>query len=483
MSGDRNVRIHHLLVTRFNLRPWKGNRPDQYLDPSWLESRLHVFEAVTAPCVRAQTADDVYWFMLIDPDTPRQVVSRLRAAHPRLRTVDVVGEYGTTASRPQLVVRELAATAARQHAPDVLLQSRIDTDDGIAPDYFERLRTAVRPGRTEYLNFPLGYQLDLSRGYAYQYRWPSGSLVNLAQPPSMHPIGIHDARHKQVRRVAPLRELGQARTWLQVIHGLNLTGQLHGGRPVAPARIVERFPIDPTLLQPRPVNTAVADAARWVGRGARLRVSREALVRSLPARAARSTRWRHRAERLRPVLEELRGLPATAFTAARLEGLLAAWGEGGRLPAAGFLEEVAHAASEARVICELGVGPTTLLLHLVAGERVVSYDSIPERREQLRFLLDATGLAGRPEGRIRADLASAPLSAELDLLIVNSAPDGGADDGYEVLPRALGGTTPGTTLLCDDARRATSLDGTPRSLPDFAITFAAPKAFARTVIG
>jgi hypothetical protein len=478
------VKIHHLLVTRFNLRPhfarhsWEGDRPLQHLDPSWIEGRMRIFESVTAPCVRAQSEDDFDWFMLIDPGTPEAIRARLRANHPRLQTIEVGGTSLST-SGAQKVTRRLACDAFDTHRPDLLLQSRIDTDDGIASDYFAQLRAAVLPGQTEFLTFRHGFQLDSMHKHAFHHTWPSNSLMNLAQPRSAHPIGIHDAWHTRVKRVAPLRELTSGRMWLQVIHGSNASSQLGNGLPVSPSTILDRFAIDPALVRSRTSHDLVLDAIRWLRGAFRPELLVRGLAGKLPRWALVELRRRRRAERLRPVVETLRASATHDYTVEGMEALLDAWGEGERLPSAAYLLEVARALHDRESIVECGVGPTTLLLYLLAPERCMSYEPDPIRRADLQHLLAAIGCEASSDRVLDArDLAATPSDA--DLLLANSHPGPRPIDGYDLLPQAARRLAYRGSVLFDDARRATSVDGPEAGFGEPAMIFALPKPFARS---
>jgi hypothetical protein len=477
------VKVHHLVVTRLNLRPWKGTRRDQHLDPTWLEARLELFEAITVPCMRAQTAGTFDWHLLIDPATPEAVRQRLRRSDTRIRLVEVSG-IGLEHDGPRQVTHRLARESFEQHRPDMLLQSRIDTDDGIRADYFERLRRAIRPGRTEFLSFPHGYQLDVARRCATQHTWPSNSLMNLAQPPSAVPIGIHDAEHTQVQRVAGLRHLPRHRMWLHVIHGANVSSKLGTGRPVATGPLLATFPVDADLVRPRSRREVVRGLATWARsslspNAPQNRWRLEELRRLLPPSVRARLRNRRRAARLSGVVEQLRRLRPEQYSEDLLGSLLDAWGVGGRLPSTAFLLELVAAARDGGTLVECGSGPSTLLLQLTAPTVFTTVEPSASRRTEMLALLRRLDLEPDPS-RLIADAAE--LAACVEVLAVNSAENPDARDGYDLVGGTVSRVRAGGTLLFDDARRALELRtasiGPLAARHRSVVTYAVPKPFA-----
>jgi hypothetical protein len=376
------MRVEHLVITRFNLQPWKGNDPRRHLDPTWLEGRLEIFRSVCAPCLNHQTIEDFRWFVIVDPRTPRDVREALRSASRHITLVDVASH----ALKGQ-ATRELVSAACTPVEPDLILQTRIDSDDAIAPDYLEGLRASLAPGRTEFLAYRNGYQLDRRTGHVYQRTWPSGPFMSLSQPPSPYPISIYDIPHPRVARVAPLRHIETPGMWLQTLHGLNVSSELQDGIPVPASRILARFPIRPELVEPRTLPEYATHGGRWLRARIRSGAPNRVLKRVLPDRVAQPVVDGRRRQRLRAQLESLAADTEHSPSTTELESLVQAWGVDLNTPSSSFLLAVVAAARSNRPIVELGTGLTTLLLGIYGRQPRTSYEPEGARLAEMETLL------------------------------------------------------------------------------------------------
>jgi hypothetical protein len=457
-----SVRIKHLLLTRFNIQPWKGDRPTQHLDPAWLDDRIDLFQRSCVPAVEAQTVQDFAWYLLIDPRTPDPTRAALEAASRYVRLIEV--EHHAAKGD---VTRNLVLEACEEGSPDVILQTRVDSDDALAPDYLEVLREEVHGSRKEFLDFPHGYQLDTRHGHVVRRTWPSSPFMNLTQPPSAYPISIHDVPHTEVTRIAPLRSIAAHGMWLQVLHGRNVSSELLPGLPVPAQRIADRFPVDRSLLSERSTEDYARDIRRWGKTAAREVVSRRTLKSAVPARLVDPLRERRRRKALARVLSELR-VAARPPSVEELERLVDAWGRDRRTPSTAFLAEVVAAANRGGRVVVVGAGIAALLLSARAPERTWVLEPDPDRHREVYDLLEAVGAAEMAARRLirggPSELPWDPHVAEerAKLLVVNSSPDHGASPGGYALARAASSVVAeGGTILLDDAHEAHVRDALP----------------------
>jgi hypothetical protein len=446
------MRVAHLVITRFNLQPWKGDDPNRHLDPVWLEGRLEAFRQVCAPCMEQQTIDDFQWFVIIDPRTPDSVRHALSSASRHVALVEVTSHAVKGRS-----TRELVLAACTPAEPDLVVQTRIDSDDAIAPDYLQQVRASLSPGRTEFLAFRRGYQLDRRSGHAYRRTWTSGPFMSLAQPPSPHPISIYDVPHPRVSRVAPLRHIETPGMWLQTLHGLNVSSELQDGIPVPARRILVRFPVDPGLVRPRTAPELATHVARWSRRRGRGWRPDMLLRRVVPPGMAGPLREDRRRGRLRTQLDVLASDVTRPPGSDQLERLVEAWGGHLKTPSTSFLRAVAVAAIEGHPVVELGTGLTTLLLSVYGRRDAKSYEADPARLREMQ------GLIGRIDEPFASRLSSTEGfrvdvgtgTARSPVVVVNGATrheDG--PGGYDELAAAAGSLPAGTVLLLDDAHEA-----------------------------
>ncbi len=378
-----NMQVQHLVITRFNLRLWtpQQKRNARPMEEGWLRRRIELLRSFSAPAVDAQTMQDFDWLLLIDPTTPAWARAELEAASDRISLVALDTTHGLAG------VREVIKARLRSDT-DLLLQTRLDSDDAIVPHYFEALHAGVVAGRTEYFDVPNGYQLLAATGRVFRRTgWRSNSFLSLAQPPSRYPRSIHDERHHKSDRIAPVRTLTTQRMWLHVIHDVNNSSKVRGGLPVSARTARARFSLDPGLFAPRGLREHTADSLRWaVVPLRRFVVKRTQLARTLPPGLADKLRERLLPRRLQAALAQVRREPG----ATQLDSLLTAWGPGQRQPAPAFLLHVLGRL-DAGPVLSFGGGVTAVLIAEfgAANSWVVELD--PDARASLQRLLTALG--------------------------------------------------------------------------------------------
>ena len=110
-------------------------------DPERLEERFRLFQAITLPCLRAQTDQDFTFLVVIGDDFPQR--KRLEALLAELPQA-VIRAYPPGQHRE---VMAGAITEIRQPGHRFSLQFRLDDDDGVGRRFVERLRATVHEAR------------------------------------------------------------------------------------------------------------------------------------------------------------------------------------------------------------------------------------------------------------------------------------------------------------------------------------------------
>lgn len=223
--------------------------------PAWdLEAnrrRLAITRAVTAPLMAAQTMRDWIWVVLLDerdPLLPERLAVYVEAAPlcvPLIWTPDVPDDDPQARSR---------SAAADYRAPwrslipadDLVLMTRLDDDDGLAPDALARYRKAAGTvNRRTALIFEAGIRVWDGRYTAVHH--PSNAMHTLVTPPGDE-FCVYDYGHTTVRRqgwpVVRIPGLG----WLWVRHRDTLSGWKEGKRPISDY-IRRAFPADWPALE------------------------------------------------------------------------------------------------------------------------------------------------------------------------------------------------------------------------------------------
>lgn len=223
-----------LLLTRFNVARQAGSGLG--VDPAWLDGRLALFERVCAPSVRAQHGPRRPWLVFVDARTPDAALARIEAAAGPAGGVLVPVAGLLPVERLQQLVEDAVPLQHR-----VLLTTRLDNDDALAAGHLDAVLRAADPDRQEFLNPTSGYQLAGSRAYATSD--PSGPFLTLVEHrrPGRPPLTAFCTPHRAARRTAPVRQVGQGRLWVQLLHGQNLVNAVTGVR-VDNAALAHDFP-------------------------------------------------------------------------------------------------------------------------------------------------------------------------------------------------------------------------------------------------
>lgn len=265
--GEPSTR--HLIITRLNLP--MGAR---WSERAWIEERLAVCQAQTAPAVWRQTNQDFDWWWVAcrtTPEVDQMVVDAATSAGSQLEWADPqVGEPLRSA-----VARIVGASPGR------VLVTRLDSDDVLHERFVEKVQARARrcEGPFELINPLVGVMwCD-----GYVAIWPYVASNFLTSVTDWDGVGTartaYDFSHDQAYREAPVLQMAGTPLWLVISHGANRSSnQLRGVH--VPSRLVrrwfafeglERKPWSPRLF----VRTAGAMAGAIVLRpGSRERLAR-----------------------------------------------------------------------------------------------------------------------------------------------------------------------------------------------------------------
>ena len=236
-------RTQHLLETRFSVR--LGDAP---LDPDWVEERIELLRGITLPAVAAQTSGEFTWVVLCDEATGDDALCRLREEERRLPAmrVEMTGASRTPLAAMRSLVREDA---------DVLITTRLDSDDLIADAYLEAVRAYAEPfhrsRHSELLvNFPHGHWLDVRGARVYPIWYPNAPFHSLFERPRIaaartvmregheelrrryagYRLRVQEADglgwHVQLHQHYPTHQDESMAAWMLCVHGGNVTNHI-----------------------------------------------------------------------------------------------------------------------------------------------------------------------------------------------------------------------------------------------------------------
>ncbi len=197
------------------------------LDPEQLERRFAVFERFCVPAVAAQTVP-FQWLLFLDHETPKAFRDRL---DPFVQSDLLVPIYAEGPFLDRDIVTEVLARLSGE--TQVLITTRLDSDDGIRSDYLARIQRAARRAQDEFLNFPVG--LQWWRGRCYLCLEASNPFISRVETrPSgdgWSPQTVHcDVGHDKLIRAFRVRQVLSPPAWLQAVHGANNEREERGVR-------------------------------------------------------------------------------------------------------------------------------------------------------------------------------------------------------------------------------------------------------------
>lgn len=218
--------------------------------------RLEVTRAVTAPLMAAQTDRDWTWVVLLDVRDP--LISDRRAAFAAAAP-SFVGVDWSPPSAPKAApwdrhagetttVQRIAAEAYR--APwratigagdEPLMMTRLDDDDGLAPDAIARYRAAAAKvaGRA-ILMLPAGVRVWRER---YSVVRHERNAMHCLVTPAGDDLCVYDYGHAKCQRAAPIVMVDQRWGWIWVRHRDTISGWKRAEKRLDPA-VRSAFPVD-----------------------------------------------------------------------------------------------------------------------------------------------------------------------------------------------------------------------------------------------
>lgn len=226
--------------------------------PAWDRAanrrRLDITRAVTVRLMLAQQPCDWTWIVLLDERDPFLAERRALYASAAPAFVPIVWSPPEDPAIAALEVRRQRAAAAEYKAPwraaigpsdDLILTTRLDDDDGLAPDALVRYQAAARGlRRRTVLMLPNGFRVWA--GSFSTVRHDRNAMHTLVAPPGDELL-VYDYGHTTVRAVAPVVEVDARTGWLWVRHRDTISGWRRADRRITPA-VRRLFPIDWDVL-------------------------------------------------------------------------------------------------------------------------------------------------------------------------------------------------------------------------------------------
>ncbi len=229
----------HIVLTRFNVRVnYSASRMG--LDPNWLAHRFQLFDRFCYPSMRAQLNQNFKWLVFFDSETPtefKQKITNYSEWH-NFMPVYVDREFTHELNRATVF-------AHLSQESEFLITTRLDNDDAVSKDFIEVIQSKFQRQSLEFLNLTNGYVWSDGKLYSFKYlKNPFMSLIEQIQERS--PDGFKTilcGEHTQLAEIGAIKQVKTTPTWLQVVHGKNVSNRIRGVRaPVQ--KLGDRFVID-----------------------------------------------------------------------------------------------------------------------------------------------------------------------------------------------------------------------------------------------
>ena len=223
-------RVQHLIETRFSV---SMGRASAFHSRAWLEERIDLLRRFCLPSVAGQTCDEFTWLVLCDESTDAEALAELRGhAHdlPPMLIVSVGSDR----------TRQAAVQSAVEEDVDVLITTRLDSDDALAKQYVEAVHAyaglfhcSAHPRLL--VNFPRGYRLDVRTDKLYHGHMPNSPFHSLLERPRQAPPEtVLASGHAGLHRRFFTHQDESIAAWLIAVHGGNVVNRIPWGAREAP---------------------------------------------------------------------------------------------------------------------------------------------------------------------------------------------------------------------------------------------------------
>jgi hypothetical protein len=238
------TKIQHFLLTRFNVKV-NYNSAKTGIDPAWLSHRFDLFERFCYPSVHAQTSSDFQWLVYFDSETPQVFKEKIDRYAEWENFIPI---YLETEFSDQINQEKIFALIKEK--TEYLITTRMDNDDAVCKFFIQSIRDNFEEREFEFISFVNGYVLDSGKLYSFKYlNNPFTSLVERIKSTSTTEIRtVLCGEHSQLSKLGHIKQIETDSTWLQVVHGKNVSNRIRGIRQPIRKLLDNRFVIDTSDL-------------------------------------------------------------------------------------------------------------------------------------------------------------------------------------------------------------------------------------------
>lgn len=214
-----DTRFLHVLATRLGIGVY---------DQAWFDYRLELFRTITVASMAAQTSQDFTWLIVVDANMPPKARATVEQAIAGLTNTEILDVEFKTDFRP--TVAAWCTQTARRTATDHVLTSRLDDDDALKTNAFERIHTeaadflTTSPHQYAVFSLNIGTMWLPAQRRGYTRYHDSHSLGLSLMEPASHVTTVYSKPHRDIKqqftpRGAHIKGIdGDTRWWLYATH-------------------------------------------------------------------------------------------------------------------------------------------------------------------------------------------------------------------------------------------------------------------------
>lgn len=216
----------HFILTIFNVQKGIPGLLSDPNDKSWLEHRFKLFDKFCYPSVLAQSNQDFKWIVLFNVDTPDIFKDEIKKYSVWGNFIPVYIKT-TTAKDTNRIFREIIPEYLTDGS-EYLITTRIGSDDIICKDYIEMVQNCFDGQKLQFINFSNGYAWNYNSWKIYSKKMRPGHFISLIEKIDNFKTVRTGDGFAELHQVGPIREIETKPTWIQGIHGRNITNQVGG---------------------------------------------------------------------------------------------------------------------------------------------------------------------------------------------------------------------------------------------------------------
>jgi len=234
--------FEHLVITRFNVKLHDGTLNSKGNNPDWLAERFKLFDTYCYPSVRNQTNKRFKWIVLFDDRTPERFTERAlsyvkwKNYNPEFVNFALHEETGCPPGLISIIEKYVSSDC------QFLITTRVDNDDSVCKNFIQMIQNQFHAQDIEGIVFPLGYQLYQGNLYLdYSMGNHFVSLIEKLQPGSLRTVFVMP--HDRLYQAGPVRKIFCRPTWLEVVHGGNISNRANNGLMVSTRSFRSNFTV------------------------------------------------------------------------------------------------------------------------------------------------------------------------------------------------------------------------------------------------